>query len=144
MFPLADPEQNTRTVASVQSVVFAVSSLAVTAVAGYLMDTKGPKYAMVMCSFLLVPAGILYAGMKSSRHASHDEEQLDRLIGEPMQQLFPELTRFPMPPFRRFGYPFVHSCNRATFPRPAASACTPKLREVMFRSMNRYWFPRHS
>lgn len=139
------PNKIRATVASVQSVVFAVSSLAVTAVAGYLMDTKGPKYAMVMCSFLLVPAGILYAGMKSSRaRFPRLEEQLDRLIGEPMQQLFPELTRFPMPPFRRFGYPFVHSCNRATFPRPAASACTPKLREVMFRSMNRYWFPRHS
>lgn len=139
------PNKIRATVASVQSVVFAISSLAVTAAGGYLMDTKGAKHAMVMCSFLLIPAGILYAGMKSSRaRLPRIEEQLDRLIGEPMQQLFPELTRFPMPPFRNFGYPFVHSCNRANFPRPAASACAPKLREVMFRSMNGYWFPRHS
>lgn len=86
------PSRIRATVASVQSAVFAASSLTVTAIGGWIMDKRGPKDAVVACSFLLLPAAIFFALVKGAPLPRSHPAQIGRvLLPARNPLLFPEL-----------------------------------------------------
>ena len=99
------PSRIRATVASVQSVVFAVFSLIVTAVGGLLMDRYGPRTAMVCLSFLLIPAAFFYMRIKESSSRLH-------IRAAPLERGF---------------WKYRQACSGQWWVLPARWLCPPKI-----------------
>ena len=144
------PSRIRATVASVQSVVFAVFSLIVTAVGGLLMDRYGPKTAMVFFSFLLIPAALFYMRIKESSSRLHIRAApLERGFWKNRQacsgQWWVLPARWLCPPkiMALIAPPAVPSFTQARSRRNDPSRCALRVRKVSNKqlSIKMYHFP---